>query len=72
VEAGVKWRPTLSSIERRTDRPQDRPRPVTETQRAETALPVAGLWDRCWCGAPDKHDWPGKDAGQPHPRTGEA
>ena len=23
---------------------------------------------RCWCGGPNRHDWAGKDDGQPHPR----
>jgi hypothetical protein len=23
---------------------------------------------RCWCGAALGHDWPGRDAGAPHPR----
>jgi hypothetical protein len=22
----------------------------------------------CWCGGTSGHDWPGKDAGEPHPR----
>jgi hypothetical protein len=22
----------------------------------------------CWCGAPNGHDWPGKDEGEAHPR----
>ena len=61
------WHPTLSSIERKTDRPQDRPRPVTDTQRRETALEPIGSGD-CWCGQPYRHGWPGKDAGAPHPR----
>ena len=65
------WHPTLSSIERKTDLPQDRARPVTDTQRRETALEVIGGGD-CWCGQPDLHGWAGKDAGAPHPRTGRA
>lgn len=24
--------------------------------------------DGCWCGKEHGHDWPGKDAGSPHPR----
>ena len=62
------WHPTLSSIERKTDLPQDRPRPVTDLQRRETALEPIGMWDRCWCGEPVGHDWPGSDSGAPHPR----
>lgn len=61
------WHPTLSSIEGKTDRHQDRPRPVTDTQRREAALRSIGTWD-CWCGLQKDHDWPGKDAGKPHPR----
>jgi hypothetical protein len=64
----MSWHPTLSSIERRTDRPQDRPRPVTDAQRAADALEVIGSLDCCWCGKERLHDWPGKDAGEPHPR----
>jgi hypothetical protein len=64
----MSWHPTLSSIERKTDRPWDRPPPLTDTQRAEAAAPRwIGTWD-CWCGQPRPHDWPGKSAGQPHPR----
>ena len=62
------WHPTLSSIERRTDLAQDRPRPVTETQEREAALKVIGLFEHCWCGSPYQHDWPGKADGGPHPR----
>ena len=64
------WHPTLSSIERGTDLPQDRQRPVTATQRREDAMSEAGsIGTRdCWCGGPYRHDWPGKDAGIPHPR----
>jgi hypothetical protein len=25
---------------------------------------------RCWCGIPYPHDWPGKEDGIPHPRHG--
>jgi hypothetical protein len=64
----MSWHPTLSSIERATDRPQDRPRPVTDTARREAALKVAGTWD-CWCGQGYLHDWPGKAGGEPHPRV---
>jgi len=67
------WHPTLSSIERGADRPQDRPRPVTDTQRRESALKTASaFWDRCWCGGTYQHDWPGKAAGASHPRGGMA
>lgn len=61
------WHQTLSSIERRTDLPQDRPRPVTDAQKRESALKSIGTWD-CWCGRRNGHDWPGKDNGKPHPR----
>ena len=65
------WHPTLSSIERVTDLPQDRPRPVTDTQRREAALKtISAFWDRCWCGQPYQHDWPGKAERVPHPRDG--
>jgi hypothetical protein len=67
VEAGVSWHPTLSSIERKTDLPQDRPRPLTDTQRREAKLKSIGTWD-CWCGLERFHDWPGKGDGKPHPR----
>ena len=66
------WHPTLSSIERRTDLPQDRPRPVTDTQRREDAMSAAGsigMWEKCWCGQPYQHDWPGKNSRAPHPRA---
>lgn len=66
------WHPTLSSIERKTDLPQDRLRPVTDTQRREDAMSAAGplgMWEDCWCGQPYQHGWPGKDAGASHPRT---
>jgi hypothetical protein len=66
----MSWHPTLSSIERRTDLPQDRPRPLTDDQRrvaAMQALGSLGTWD-CWCGMERDHDWPGKDDGKPHPR----
>jgi hypothetical protein len=63
----VSWHPTLSSIERATDVPQDRPRPVTDAARREDALKVIGTWN-CWCGEGSSHDWPGKAAGEPHPR----
>ena len=62
------WHPTLSSIERKTDLPQDRPRPVTGTQRREAALMPVGSWENCWCGEPIGHSWPGSDDGAPHPR----
>ena len=62
------WHPTLSSIERRTDLPQDRPRPVTNTQRREAALKSIGRREDCWCGQRRPHGWPGKDDGTPHPR----
>jgi hypothetical protein len=65
----VTWHPTLDNMERKPDRPQDRPQPVTDTQRRENALGVIGTWS-CWCGQLRPHDWPGKDAGVPHPRTG--
>lgn len=63
----MSWHPTLSSIERKPDRPQDRPRPVTDTQKREGALQVIGTWC-CWCGQERFHDWPGKGDGVPHPR----
>lgn len=63
----MSWHPTLSSIERRSDLPQDRPRPVTDTRRREAMLEVIGTW-YCWCGQAPAHDWPGKAAGKPHPR----
>ncbi len=62
------WHPTLSSIERKTDLPQDRPRPVTDAQRREAALEPIGSGD-CWCGQPCPHGWPGRDVGAPHPRA---
>jgi hypothetical protein len=31
-----------------------------------------GAGDRCWCGEERNHDWPGKDAGAPHPREEDA
>jgi hypothetical protein len=40
----VSWHPTLSSIERAADLPQDRPRPVTAAQRREAELKVIGTW----------------------------
>jgi hypothetical protein len=61
------WHPTLDNLERKTDRPQDRPRPVTDTARREDALQVIGTWF-CWCGERRPHDWLGKDDGRPHPR----
>ena len=64
--------PTLDSIERRTDRPQDRPRhrltPEQARVEAERVNPPLGTFTDCWCGLPRDHDWPGKDAGHPHPR----
>lgn len=27
-----------------------------------------GATDRCWCGHPAGHDWPGRAQGVPHPR----
>jgi hypothetical protein len=63
----MSWHPTLSSIERRSDLPQDRPHPVTDTARREAALRVIGTWN-CWCGQVPSHGWPGKDNGKPHPR----
>jgi hypothetical protein len=63
----MSWHPALSSIERRTDLPQDRPRPLTGTARREAALKVIGTWS-CWCGQRPSHDWPGKDDGKAHPR----
>jgi hypothetical protein len=65
------WHPTLASIEAKPDRPQDRRRPVTDTQRREDALSEAGAigsFTECYCGRPHPHDWPGKAAGTPHPR----
>jgi hypothetical protein len=51
------WHPTLDNME--SKRPQDRPRPVTDTQRREDAMRAAGaisaFWDRCWCGRPYQH-----------------
>jgi len=64
----MSWHPTLSSIERKSDLPQDRPRAVTDAQRREAALPVIGTWN-CWCGQKRGHGWPGKDDGKPHPRA---
>ena len=62
------WHPTLSSIERKTDLPQDRPRPVTDLQRRESALKSIGPWENCRCGELRGHPWPGSDSGAPHPR----
>jgi len=45
----MSWHPTLSSIERKTDLPQYRPRPITDTQLCEAALKPIGSGD-CWCG----------------------
>lgn len=67
----MSWHPTLSSLERAADLPQDRPRPVTAAQLREAELKVIGTWD-CWCGKQRLHDWPGKAAGHPHPREGSA
>jgi hypothetical protein len=61
------WHPTLSSIERATDRAQDRPRPATDAQRAAGRLEIIG-GGGCWCGEGYPHDWPGKVGGSPHPR----
>jgi hypothetical protein len=63
----VSWHQTLSSIERKTDLPQDRPRRLTDTARREAGLKVIGTWN-CWCGRERLHGWTGKDAGEPHPR----
>jgi hypothetical protein len=63
----MSWHPTLSSIERKTDLPQDHPRPLSATARREAQLKVIGTWN-CWCGQARFHDWPGKAAGRPHPR----
>ncbi len=60
--------PTLEQIERRPDGPQTRPRPMTDTAWQESRLRAIGTW-YCWCGQRRPHDWPGKDAGAPHPRT---
>jgi len=68
----MSWHPTLSSIERKSDLPQDRPRPVTDTQRREAALEVIGTWDYCWCWQRYDHDWPGRISGEPHPGTRES
>jgi hypothetical protein len=62
------WHPTLSSIERETGRPQDRPRPVTDTQRREAALATIGTYEECWCGLPAGHAWEGQADGAAHPR----
>lgn len=64
----MSWHPTLSSIEGKADNPWDRPRPLTDTQRRESALEPIGSGD-CWCGQPYQHPWPGKDAGAPHPEA---
>jgi hypothetical protein len=66
----VSWHPTLGSIERRTDLPQDRPRPLTDAQWAAGRLGVIG-GGSCWCGDVWPHDWPGKADGEPHPRHAE-
>jgi hypothetical protein len=63
----MSWHPTLSSIERRSDLVQDRPRPLTDTAWREAALKVIDTGG-CWCGEQWPHDWPGKDDGKPHPR----
>ena len=67
----MSWHPTLSSIERESDVPQDRPRPVTDAQRREAALKVIGSWS-CWCGQQRGQDWPGKGSGTAHPRGKQA
>jgi len=62
------WHPTLDSIEGTPDHPKDRSRPVTDTQRRENALETIGVRGECWCGQQVGHDWPGHNAGMPHPR----
>ena len=62
------WHPTLDNMESKAEHPWDRPRPVTATQRRESALEAIGVYHECWCGQKPFHDWPGKDAGAPHPR----
>ena len=41
--------------------------------REPSTLPGArdlrGLDVLCWCGGADRHGWPGKDEGLPHPRA---
>jgi hypothetical protein len=64
----MSWHPTLSSIERATDRPQDRPRPLTDTAWREARMKAIGTW-YCWCGRQRPHEWPGKADGEPHPRA---
>ena len=32
------------------------------------SLPT-GIPGRCWCGDANRHDWPGKGDGAPHPRV---
>lgn len=58
--------PALDEIERRTDGPRDQPRLRGGSKIPN--LPLLGRQGGCWCGGPYPHDWPGKDAGAPHPR----
>lgn len=67
----MSWHPTLSTIERRPDLAQNRPRPVTDAQRREDALEVIGSGD-CWCGRQFDHGWPGRADGRPHPSVRQA
>lgn len=42
-------------------------RPKNGTGTGE-GLATLGWQGGCWCGEPHGHTWPGKDAGEPHPR----
>lgn len=45
------------------------PSPPHGGSRTVSPDQTLGTLSECWCGLPREHDWPGKDAGRPHPRT---
>jgi hypothetical protein len=45
------------------------PSPPHGGSRTVSPDQILGTLGGCWCGLPWAHDWPGKDAGRPHPRT---
>lgn len=44
-------------------------KPVRDNRIPETRGAALGALYRCWCGEPMGHGWPGRDSGEPHPRT---
>jgi hypothetical protein len=65
----VSWHPCLDDIEDQADVASRAPEAWRDNRDPATLCSPLGSMGYCWCGERLGHDWDGKRAGAPHPRT---